>query len=163
MRGLNANGCSNADRFLVLGNLLVGDDFAKCQAPLKSGSLFHAVSRRFVLANKHILRNDPNLALPGRASCKSRHLTRPARLEQKRGRVYNQKEGKPCPPKSSTRESVGSSSASQRLPVTVHGRHRRGEMAFRDVDLEDVGRGEKATQDKLEREIRGFLESFQTS
>ncbi len=38
-----------------------------------------------------------------------------------------------------------------------------GEMAFRDVDLEDVGCGEKATQDKLEREIRGFLESFQTS
>ncbi len=57
-------------------------------------------------------------------------------------------------PKSSTRESVGSSSASQRLPVTVHGRYRRGEMAFRDVDLEDVGCGEKATQDKLEREIR---------
>ncbi len=47
--------------------------------------------------------------------------------------------------------------------VTVHGPHRRGEMAFRDVDLEDVGCGEKATQDKLEREIRGFLESFQTS
>ena len=45
-----------------------GDDFAKCQAPLKSGWLFRAVSRRFVLANKHILRNEPNLALPGRAS-----------------------------------------------------------------------------------------------
>ncbi len=90
----------------------------------------------------------------------SRHLTRPARLEQKRGRVYNRKEGKPCPPKSSTRESVGSSSASQRLPVTVHGRHRRGEMAFRDVGLEDVGCGEKATQDKLEREIRYFSNRF---
>ncbi len=32
----------------------------------------------------------------------SRHLTRPARLDQKRGRVYNRKEGKPYPPKSST-------------------------------------------------------------
>ncbi len=47
--------------------------------------------------------------------------------------------------------------------VTVHGRDRRGEMPFRDVDLEDVGSGEKATQGKLEKEIRRFLESFQSS
>ena len=42
----------------------LGDDFAKCQAPLKSGWLFHAGSRRVVLENRHILRNEPNLALP---------------------------------------------------------------------------------------------------
>ena len=47
--------------------------------------------------------------------------------------------------------------------VTVHGRHRRGEILFRDVDLEDAGSGEKATQDKLEKEIRRLLESFQPS
>ncbi len=47
--------------------------------------------------------------------------------------------------------------------ASVHGRQRRGEMAFPDVDLEDAGCGEKATQDKLEKEIRGFLESFQPS
>ncbi len=35
-----------------------------------------------------------------------------------------------------------------------------GEMAFRDGDLEDVGCGEKATQDKLEREIRDFSNRF---
>ncbi len=29
----------------------LGDDFAKCQTPLKSGWLFHTVSRRFVVAN----------------------------------------------------------------------------------------------------------------
>ena len=46
--------------------------------------------------------------------------------------------------------------------VTVHERHRRGEIMFRDVDLEDVGCGEEATQDKLAREIRRFLESFLT-
>ena len=44
----------------------------------------------------------------------------------------------------------------------VHGRHRRGEMMFRDVDLEDVGCGEKAPQDRLAQEIRRLLESFQT-
>ncbi len=47
--------------------------------------------------------------------------------------------------------------------VTVHGRHRRGEMTFRDVDLEDAGCGEKPTQGKLEKEIRRLLESFQSS
>ncbi len=46
--------------------------------------------------------------------------------------------------------------------VSVHGRHRRGEMMFRDVDLEDVGCGEKSTQDKLAREIRRLLDSFQS-
>ena len=46
--------------------------------------------------------------------------------------------------------------------VTVHGRHRRGEMMFRDVNLEDVGCGEKSTQDTLVREIRRLLESFQS-
>jgi len=51
----------------------LGDDFAKCQAPLKSGWLFHAVSRRFVLGNNHILRNEPNLALPSRTPW---HLSR---------------------------------------------------------------------------------------
>jgi len=46
--------------------------------------------------------------------------------------------------------------------VSVHGRHRRGEMIFRDVEFEDVGCGEKSTQDKLAHEIRRLLESFQS-
>jgi len=46
--------------------------------------------------------------------------------------------------------------------VTVHGRYLRGEMVFRDVDLEDAGSGEKGSQDKLAREIRRLLQSFQS-
>ncbi len=46
--------------------------------------------------------------------------------------------------------------------VAVHERHCRGEMMFRDIELEDVGCDEKSTQDKLAREIRRLLESFQS-
>jgi len=45
--------------------------------------------------------------------------------------------------------------------VSVHERHCRGEMMFRDIELEDAGCDEKSTQDKLAREIRRLLESFQ--
>ncbi len=43
--------------------------------------------------------------------------------------------------------------------VEIHGHVKRGEIPFRDVDLEDAGAGEKAAQDKLEREIRDLLTS----
>ena len=46
--------------------------------------------------------------------------------------------------------------------VTVHGRHLRREMVFQGVDLEDAGSGEKGSQDKLAREIRQLLQSFQS-
>ncbi len=58
----------------------LGDDFAKCQTPLKSGWLFHAVSRRFVLANKHILRNEPNLALTKLPEAFAKGWKRPSRF-----------------------------------------------------------------------------------
>lgn len=46
--------------------------------------------------------------------------------------------------------------------VEAHGHVKRGDIAFRDVDLEDAAAGEKAAQQQLETQIRYVLDRFQT-
>jgi hypothetical protein len=40
---------------------------------------------------------------------------------------------------------------------------KRGEIVFRDVDLEDAGAGDKMAQTAIERQIRNLLESLRPS
>ena len=44
--------------------------------------------------------------------------------------------------------------------VELRGHVKRGEIVFRDVDLEDAGAGEKAAQGKLERQVQDALGSI---
>lgn len=47
--------------------------------------------------------------------------------------------------------------------VELGGHVKRGEIVFRDVDLEDAGAGEKTAQTAIERQIRNLLESLRPS